>query len=73
MECGRCGIFWNWETRVTARTSSELKEISRDDGSLWQPGELAYQQQLQRTDIEAFKALLARNGIQYDPNYVRGT
>ena len=42
-------------------------------GTLWEPGELAYQQGLQRSDPGAFKALLERNGVEYNPNYVRGT
>ena len=35
-------------------------------------GELMHQQMLERTNPEEFKALLERNGITYDPNYVRG-
>jgi hypothetical protein len=35
-------------------------------------GELRYQQDLERSDPKAFKALLERNGIKYDPNYIRG-
>jgi hypothetical protein len=35
-------------------------------------GELHYQQDLQRRDPKAFQALLERNGIKYDPNYIRG-
>ena len=42
-------------------------------GTLWEPGELAFQQDLQRKDPKAFKALLERNGMEYNPNYVRGT
>jgi len=40
--------------------------------TLWETGELAYQQRLQRDNLPAFIELLARNGIAYDPNYVRG-
>ena len=35
-------------------------------------GELQYQQQLERQNPSEFKALLERNGIKYNPNYVRG-
>jgi hypothetical protein len=35
-------------------------------------GELRYQQELERRDPQAFKALLERNGIEYNPNYIRG-
>jgi len=35
-------------------------------------GELSYQQDLQRRNPKEFQALLERNGIKYDPNYVRG-
>ncbi|CAF4685888.1 unnamed protein product, partial [Rotaria magnacalcarata] len=34
--------------------------------------ELWYQQDLERNNPAEFKALLERNGIKYDPNYVRG-
>ena len=36
------------------------------------PGELEYQQQLEQTNLEEFKKLLERNGMEYDPNYRRG-
>jgi hypothetical protein len=35
-------------------------------------GELSYQQELQRSNLPEFIALLERNGVTYDPNYVRG-
>lgn len=35
-------------------------------------GELRYQQELERHNPSEFKALLERNGIKYNPNYVRG-
>ena len=71
MNCGKCGIFWNWRTRETGTSSSQLKNKARNNGTLWEPGELSYQQNLQRTNLPEFKRLLERNGIKYDPNYVR--
>lgn len=73
IQCYACQIWWNWQSRETGKSQSALKAHARAMGTLWLPGELAYQQTLQRTDIEAFKALLARNGIEYDPAYVRGS
>lgn len=49
-----------------------MKDRARARGTMWEEGELAYQLRLQREDPEAFKALLARNGIEYKANYVRG-
>ena len=63
----------NWASRETGRSSSELKNRARSRGTLWEPGELAFQQGLQQSDPAEFKALLERNGMQYDPNYRRGT
>eukprot|EP00455_Lapot_gusevi_P005105 TRINITY_DN12149_c0_g1_i5.p1 TRINITY_DN12149_c0_g1~~TRINITY_DN12149_c0_g1_i5.p1 ORF type:complete len:435 (-),score=127.23 TRINITY_DN12149_c0_g1_i5:77-1315(-) len=73
IECGKCGIWWNWRTRETGRDSRALKDRARMSGSLWEPGELAYQQRLEYQNPEEFRALLERNGVRYDPNYVRGT
>eukprot|EP00937_MAST-01D_sp_MAST-1D-sp2_P003292 g3292.t1 len=73
INCAQCGIWWNWRTLETGRSSRELKDRARASGTLWEPGELAFQQKLQRTDLPAFKALLERNGVRYDPRYVRGT
>ena len=53
--------------------SREVKEKARQRGTLWEPGELQYQQTLQQSDPSAFKNLLERNGMHYDPNYRRGT
>lgn len=72
MGCGKCGIFWNWRSKETARTYNDLKEMSRMYGTMWEPGELAFQQRLEAKDPKAFAALLAKNGIQYDPNFTRG-
>jgi hypothetical protein len=72
LQCGKCKIWWNWNTRDMAPTQKGLKEDARRNKTLWEPGELEYQQKLQRDDLPAFKALLAQNGIKYDPNYVRG-
>mmetsp|Transcript_15750 Transcript_15750/g.28328 ORF Transcript_15750/g.28328 Transcript_15750/m.28328 type:complete len:86 (+) Transcript_15750:291-548(+) len=73
INCGQCGVWWNWNTNETGRSSTELKARARARGTLWEPGELQYQQGLQRNDPEEFKSLLERNGMTYDPNYRRGT
>ena len=41
-------------------------------GTLWEPGELEYQRNLEHTNLPEFKRLLASAGIKYNPNYVRG-
>ncbi|CAF0994339.1 unnamed protein product [Didymodactylos carnosus] len=73
IECAKCSIWWNWATREMGHDARDLKERARMHGTLWEPGELLYQLDLQRRNPEEFKALLERNGIQYDPNYVRGS
>ena len=70
--CGQCGIYWNWRTRETGNSSTEMKSRARQQGTLWEPGELQYQQYLQKTNLKEFIKLLERNGIKYDPNYRRG-
>ena len=72
IQCAKCSIWWNWESRETGNSSRELKEKARRVGNLWLPGELAFQQNLERNDKRAFKDLLEKNGVQYDPNYHRG-
>ena len=71
--CQQCNIVWNWRTRETGRNSKELKQRARRRGTLWEAGELDFQRTLQRTNPKAFKDLLERNGVKYDPNYRRGT
>jgi len=72
LQCGKCKMWWNWRTRDMATTSKDLKAQARAHGTLWEAGELEYQQKLQRDNPEAFKALLESNGVKYNPNYVRG-
>ena len=72
MQCARCSIYWNWRTRETANNSKDLKNRARNRATLWEPGELQYQQKLERENLPEFIALLAKNGIKYDPNYNRG-
>jgi hypothetical protein len=73
MHCPKCGVYWNWRTREMGESSDQLKQRARNNGTMWEPGELESQRKLERTDPEAFKQLLERNGIKYDPNYIRGT
>ena len=73
MHCARCGIYWNWRTFEMANNSKDLKNRARNNGTLWEPGELQYQAKLQRENLPEFIKLLERNGIKYDPNYMRGT
>ena len=35
MHCGKCGIYWNWKTRETGTSSSQLKNRARMNGTLW--------------------------------------
>ncbi|CAF3388288.1 unnamed protein product [Rotaria socialis] len=72
IECAKCGIWWNWRTREQGHNGKDLKQRARTNGTLWEPGELWYQQDLERNNPAEFKALLERNGIKYDPHYVRG-
>ena len=73
MHCGHCSIYWNWRTKEIANNSKELKYRARSNGTMWEPGELAYQSRLQRDNLPEFIKLLQRNGIKYDPNYRRGS
>ena len=73
IQCMKCSTYWNWRTRETGRSYAELKAKSRKDGTLWEPGELSYNQNLEASDKSAFQALLKANGIKYDPNYKRGS
>ena len=73
INCERCSVWWNWKTKETGRSSRELKQKARERGTLWEPGELQFQQTLQQSDPEQFQSLLERNGMKYDPNYQRGS
>lgn len=73
IHCEQCGVWWNWRSRDTGGSSQQLKDKARARGDLWEPGELQFQQTLQRSDPKAFKHLLERNGMTYDPHYRRGT
>lgn len=72
MNCRQCGCWWNWRTHEVGQSQRELKERARTKGTLWEPGELEYQQELEENDPDEFKKLLARNGIVYQKNYIRG-
>ncbi|CAF2695270.1 unnamed protein product [Rotaria sp. Silwood2] len=72
IECAKCGIWWNWRTKEQGHNGRDLKQRARMNGTLWEPGELRYQQELEARNPKEFKALLERNGIKYDPNYIRG-
>ena len=73
MHCIKCNVYWNWRTKEMGSSSNEVKQRARSNGTLWAQGELAFQQDLQRNNLPEFIALLARNGIKYDPNYRRGS
>ncbi|CAF3439057.1 unnamed protein product [Rotaria sp. Silwood1] len=72
IECAKCGIWWNWRTKEQGHNGRDLKQRARMNGTLWEAGELRYQQELEARNPKEFKALLERNGIKYDPNYIRG-
>ena len=38
IQCGQCSIWWNWKTRQTGSSSTELKLRARQAGVLWEPG-----------------------------------
>eukprot|EP01084_Bolivina_argentea_P267696 454493_1 len=73
MHCGKCNVYWNWRTKDIGSSSNEVKQKARNNGTLWEAGELSYQQNLERNNLKEFIALLGRNGIKYDPNYRRGS
>ncbi|CAF3082120.1 unnamed protein product [Rotaria socialis] len=72
IQCAKCGVWWNWKTKEQGHSESDLKQRARMNGTLWEPGELRYQQELEARNPKEFQALLERNGIKYDPNYIRG-
>ena len=63
IECAKCGVWWNWRTRETGKSGTELKQRARAMGTLWEQGELQYQMELERRNPAEFKALLERNGM----------
>jgi transcription elongation factor Elf1 len=73
MHCGGCGVYWNWRSRDIGESYNQMKNRARTDGTMWEPGELDYQRRLERQNPKEFQRLLERNGIHYDPNYIRGT
>ena len=38
IECAKCGIWWNWNTREQGHNGSDLKRRARINGTLWEPG-----------------------------------
>jgi hypothetical protein len=73
MHCHECGIYWNWKSLEVGNSYDQVKQRARMNGTMWEPGELEYQRRLERQNPEEFRRLLEKNGIKYDPNYVRGT
>jgi hypothetical protein len=73
IQCDKCGTFWNFLSGQTAPSMAELKAKSRAAGNLWRREDFDLQTKLEREDPAAFKALLKRNGINFDSTYVRGS
>jgi hypothetical protein len=71
LQCHGCQIWWNWSSRATGKNPAALKEQARRSGTMWEAGELQFQLQLQHEDPEAFRQLLHRNGIEFNPNVRR--
>ena len=67
IECAKCGVWWNWRTRETGKSGTELKAKARAMGTLWEQGELQYQMELERRQPDEFKKLLERNGMVSAP------
>ena len=63
IECAKCGVWWNWRTRETGKSGTDLKARARAMGTLWEQGELQYQMELERRQPDEFKKLLERNGM----------
>ena len=63
IECAKCGVWWNWRTRETGKSGTDLKQRARAQGTLWEQGELHYQMDLERRNPEEFRKLLERNGM----------
>lgn len=41
IQCAKCAIWWNWRSKETGNSSTELKNKARATGTLWEAGELA--------------------------------
>merc|ERR1712039_618766 len=63
LTCEACGCLHQVTQRQQEEKDGFADMISQ--GTLWESGELAYQQNLQRNNLPEFIKLLARNGIKY--------
>jgi hypothetical protein len=73
IQCVSCKIWWNFNTKHFAETYNDLKAKARETNTLWDPSDFSYQKELEKKDPVAFKKLLQRNGIEWNPNYMRGS
>ena len=76
IEYAKCGVWCNWRTKQQGRMSGSLSEPGESEQVLPLSVELVFlgelHYQLQQKNSEEFIALLEPNGIEHDPNYVRG-
>jgi len=66
---GHCGSL----VRICAVGMCVNHVIVVNNDFLLMSGELNFQRNLQQRNLPAFIALLAKNGVKYNPNYRRGT